>query len=257
MDKGPPSPIQSDGKIIVVAGRRRLPDFAVARYNTDGTLDASFGTGGRVTIDFGGTMTSPLAWRSTRGPDSRRRPLTAGRLDRHRLRRGPADRRGALDASFGTGGKATIDFGDTHDDGMAWRSTRRAGSSSPAIHSRAGSTDTDFAVARLTAAGALDASFGTGGKATIDFGGTDDLARDVAIDGRAGSSSPALTLGRLNRWDFAVVRLTAAGTLDASFGAGGKATVDFGGLPDGARRGGRRSGPDRRRRLHNEPGPAR
>ena len=29
-------------------------DFAVARYNTDGSLDVNFGTGGLVTTNFGG-----------------------------------------------------------------------------------------------------------------------------------------------------------------------------------------------------------
>ena len=45
--------VQKDGK-IVVAGQASN-DFAVARYNTDGSLDVSFGTGGKVTTNFGGT----------------------------------------------------------------------------------------------------------------------------------------------------------------------------------------------------------
>ncbi len=49
--------IQPDGKIILVGPARRtgyLHDFAVVRYNTDGSLDASFGTGGHVFTDFEG-----------------------------------------------------------------------------------------------------------------------------------------------------------------------------------------------------------
>src|SRR5215471_17957347 len=48
--------VQADGK-IVAAGASSInfqSDFALARYNTDGTLDAAFGTGGKVTTDFGG-----------------------------------------------------------------------------------------------------------------------------------------------------------------------------------------------------------
>ena len=47
--------IQSDGK-IVVAGHRESSsgdfDFAVARYNSDGTFDTSFGGSGEVTTRF-------------------------------------------------------------------------------------------------------------------------------------------------------------------------------------------------------------
>ena len=46
--------MQSDGK-IVVAGKqqRRHHDFALARYNSNGCLDTSFDTDGKVTTDFG------------------------------------------------------------------------------------------------------------------------------------------------------------------------------------------------------------
>ncbi|MBA3785485.1 MAG: hypothetical protein H0X15_08105, partial [Acidobacteria bacterium] len=46
--------LQSDGKIVAV-GQTGSPgtDFALVRYNTDGSLDNSFGAGGKVTTDFG------------------------------------------------------------------------------------------------------------------------------------------------------------------------------------------------------------
>ena len=55
--------LQPDGKVIVAgisfAGiSAEGGDFAVARYNTNGTLDTSFGVGGKVTTDFGLTETA-------------------------------------------------------------------------------------------------------------------------------------------------------------------------------------------------------
>lgn len=48
--------IQSDGKILV-AGVAKITgnnnDFAIVRYNTDGTLDSSFGSNGKTTTNFG------------------------------------------------------------------------------------------------------------------------------------------------------------------------------------------------------------
>ena len=73
--------------------------------------------------------------------------------------------------------------------------------------------------------GALDTSFGSGGKKTINFGGTDDPrvvlvqpnGRIVVAGGGAAASS------------FCVVRLRTNGTLDTTFGSGGKKVIDFGG----------------------------
>jgi hypothetical protein len=51
---------QPDGKLVVAGGSDssgtlgQAGDFALARYNSDGTLDASFGSGGRVVTDFVG-----------------------------------------------------------------------------------------------------------------------------------------------------------------------------------------------------------
>src|SRR5207237_6415346 len=47
---------QSDGKLVAagVAKTSRSQDFALARYNPNGSLDATFGTGGKVTTDFAG-----------------------------------------------------------------------------------------------------------------------------------------------------------------------------------------------------------
>jgi uncharacterized delta-60 repeat protein len=47
--------LQPDGKIVAAGTTiaNNSDDFALARYNTDGSLDASFGNGGIVATDFG------------------------------------------------------------------------------------------------------------------------------------------------------------------------------------------------------------
>jgi uncharacterized delta-60 repeat protein len=54
--------VQPDGKLVAVglAYQRSAhccqpSDFALARYNPDGSLDAGFGVGGKVVTDFGQT----------------------------------------------------------------------------------------------------------------------------------------------------------------------------------------------------------
>lgn len=54
--------VQTDGKIVVLASTFRVGtagDFALTRYNSDGTLDKSFGTNGLVFTDIGGYYDDP------------------------------------------------------------------------------------------------------------------------------------------------------------------------------------------------------
>jgi uncharacterized delta-60 repeat protein len=77
-------------------------------------------------------------------------------------------------------------------------------------------------VARYRRNGDLDPSFGVGGKVTTDFGTTRDFANSVAIDARG-----RIVVGG-GETRFELARYRSNGTLDPSFGAGGKVTTDFG-----------------------------
>jgi uncharacterized delta-60 repeat protein len=80
----------------------------------------------------------------------------------------------------------------------------------------------DFAVARYTPDGAPDATFGGTGVVTAPVGTMDDAARALAVqrDGKILVAGFALTL---SSYDFALVRYLPDGTLDGSFGTGGRA----------------------------------
>ena len=85
------------------------------------------------------------------------------------------------------------------------------------------------------APGVLDPSFGAGGKVTTAIGAGSDDAEALALqpDGKivvAGTSS-----GAFNNLDFAVARYNPNGSLDPTFGAGGKVTTAIGTANDGVR----------------------
>ena len=110
--------IQPDGKIVAAgysdAGGNR--DFALVRYNADGSLDTTFGGGGKVLTDFGAASDDD-AVRVALQPDGK--IVVAGYSERPRhcdfaLVRYNAD--GSLDPSFGAGGKVLTDLGDSSDD---------------------------------------------------------------------------------------------------------------------------------------------
>ena len=213
--------IQTDAR-IVVAGGSGSGDFALARYNTNGSLDTSFGTGGKVTTDFGVfDAASALAIQADGRIVAAGGTSPGGFCCQFALARYNAD--GSLDTSFNGSGKVTTIFGgDTRAFAVAVQRDGKiiaaGGTMSPFA--------ADFALVRYNPDGSLDTSFGIGGKVTTDFGGFDS-ATGVAIqaDGKivvVGEGGPSS--------DFVLARYNPDGSLDAGFGNGGRVTTDFGGF---------------------------
>jgi len=97
-----------------VAGLGSSSDFALARYNADGTLDATFGTGGNATTDFFGDVDAVHGVViQGDGQIVAAGVVANGSLVDFALARYDAD--GTLDATFGTGGNATTDFFGDYD----------------------------------------------------------------------------------------------------------------------------------------------
>ncbi len=223
--------IQPDGKIVLggsSVSSTGNKDFALARYNSDGSLDATFGSGGIVTTDiepiFGDAVTRLILQGSSIiavGSSNN----SSGDKDFALARYTSA---GVLDTTFGSSGKTKTDFG-TNGDGattVAFFSDGRllvAGTSSTLVSSIP--TSSDFAMARYSADGILDASFGTSGKVTTSINVLDAITSVVfQSDGKivaAGSAGATLLSS-----DFALARYSADGALDTNFGTGGKVTTD-------------------------------
>jgi uncharacterized delta-60 repeat protein len=93
----------------------------------------------------------------------------------------------------------------------------------------------DFLLTRYHSNGSVDTSFGTGGSTTTDFLGRNDQANSVAIqsDGKIVAGRRAnISNDASANYDFALSRYNTDGSLDASFGIGGKLTIGFGGIDD-------------------------
>lgn len=247
-DRGHAVAIQPDGKIIVVGycgdttdatGR----DFCLARFNTNGTFDASFdgpsGTGnGRVRIAVSPGNAQDRAWDVRVQPDGKivvggdSRP--AGNADFAIIR---LNANGTLDSTFGTGGITTADLSTV---GSRFDSLRgielQADGKIVAVGSGVFSQDGSFndkisiVVARFTATGALDTSFSGDGKAIriITSGFLSDQAEDVRIqsDGKIVVGAYTDTGSGAN---FAMLRYNTDGTEDNSFDGDGLRILDFGG----------------------------
>ena len=136
---------------------------------------------------------------------------------------------GDLDSSFGTGGKGVSDFGvlASAANAIAIQSDGKLVTAGTIVLP----SGNDFGVARLNPDGTLDKSF-AGGGVTTDFSGGDDRGFAVAIqpDGKIVVAGTATTAQ--GGYDFGVARYNPDGTLDTSFGSGGKVTTDFNGGED-------------------------
>ncbi|MFJ3877761.1 calcium-binding protein [Streptomyces sp. NPDC090077] len=227
-DAGHAVALQSDGRIVVAGISTAEEDgvswgrFTVLRYLADGTPDTSFGDGGRVFPDFGrGTAARAVRVLA----DDRILVAGAARGDFALARLLPG---GAPDAAFGDGdGLVTTAFagGGASVQDLALASDGRIvavgqrGYTSP-------SYSTDVAVARYTAAGALDPGFDGDGTAVYDWGGTGDTANGVAL-----LPDDRIVIAGQSPEGFTVARLTTAGAPDPSFGGDGRVgTVFEGGL---------------------------
>jgi uncharacterized delta-60 repeat protein len=205
--------VQPDERVIAVGGQ---DDFELARYLPSGAPDTSFGAGGHVVFDVtdGG---SERATSVVLLPDGRilvGGSASAGTAYDWVLARFLPD--GSPDPSFGTGGRVRLDLGadggnELHDlvllaDGKVVA----AGS----VNQGAAAGGVNFAAVRLDAAGGLDATFGTGGVAAVDFAGGDDRAYGVGVQ-RTGKIVLGGTSGVGGNTQFALARFTPDGQLDA------------------------------------------
>lgn len=237
--------VQTDGKILVAGtfGDGSAPDrdFAVARFNVDGSLDTTFGVGGPdginglatvdflgqqdelrdVLIDSSGNIVLVGVAQNASGFDG----VGIARLDVN----------GILDPTFDGDGKLT-DIVTNWTIEMRGASIDASGNIVTAgriQHIFGGPGDQDFIVARYLSTGGRDFSFATiggfagGGMKVTDFGGRDE-GFDVKIqpsDGRivVGGRGGLLPTDA----HFALARFNTDGSLDTAFDGDGLATTDI------------------------------
>ncbi|HEX3149657.1 MAG TPA: putative Ig domain-containing protein [Gemmataceae bacterium] len=209
------------GNIQVTSSSSSNSEFALARYNPDGSLDASFDGDGKLTtaIGTGHDEALGLALQSDGKIIAVGDSFNGSNSD-FALIRYLTD--GALDPTFGTGGKVVTAFGAADDYGYSVGIDGLGRIVVGGFTLNAG--DSEFAVARYSASGVLDPTFGSGGKAITSFGPGGDTAYSLAID----SANRVVLAGRAHvggNSGLAVVRFTANGVLDPTFGTGGTAVT--------------------------------
>ncbi|RKI20120.1 hypothetical protein D7Y15_01800 [Corallococcus sp. AB030] len=228
--------VQPDDRIVVTGSFRTNTGCGVyaARYNADGTVDTTFAGGmGLVTTTLASGLCNASSARGALQPDGKiviASTRDQGAATDFALVRYTAS--GAPDTTFGSGGLVIYNYVMfDHAIDVAIQPDGRillAGSSS-------NNTNLDFVVARFTSTGALDSTFGVGGRATYDFpSGRNDSMTDMALQPDGKVLAVGLTYAIGASPDFGLVRFTASGALDSSFGGGGALKIDVFGSTDQA-----------------------
>ncbi len=233
--------LQPDGKIIAggyVNGNTATPptsqDFGVKRFNPNGTLDASFGNAGSVSLDFDlGSLDNITA--IALQPDGK--ILAAGFTYRNdvtsfAIARFNAD--GALDTTFGTNGKLKISVGNGFDLNAIFNSSISLALQPNGKFVVAGANTStsipykDLLVLRFNADGTTDTSFGNGGGVSTRVFPTQSNSfaymKRIALqpDGKIVLVGKAeYNPGGENHFGGLFVRYNADGSLDNSFGING------------------------------------
>ncbi|HRK30668.1 MAG TPA: hypothetical protein PLD59_06270, partial [Tepidisphaeraceae bacterium] len=220
---------------IVVAGTSssgagsNARKFAVARVNSNGTLDGTFSGDGKTLIDWGiNADAQAVAIDGSLIYVGGYKDLgSSGQFALARLLSN-----GSLDTSYS--GDGMVFFGFSGGADSRCYDIAPLGSGRVVMvgydQSVGSSTGRNFAYAVLGANAVLDSSFSGDGIAVTDFSsGADDEARSVGID-YAGRIVVAGFTDGTGGDDFAATRLTATGSLDSSFNADGRFSINLGGV---------------------------
>ena len=229
-DKASSVALQSDGKILAAGGTGSGAGdsiFMVGRFNADGTTDTTFsGALGLAVVNFGATTTSFANAVAVQGDG---KIVLAGYVVEGGLKEFALARflpGGGPDPTFGPGGMVILNVGQ-YNNGANSVVVQGDGKLLVGGYSDNGSGQ-NFVLLRLSQSGILDPTFGTAGVVTTDISGTEDACTSVAVQ----SDGKIVAAGYAERPSdgmpqFAVVRYTAQGVLDTTFGNMGKVTTDY------------------------------
>lgn len=219
--------VQYDGKIVAAGYTQQFGPqrVAVVRYATDGSLDATFGMGGKVIVDASVGPTSDSAGQAVLiQPDGR--VLVAGyaqgtsNSDFMVLR---LNRDGTLDTNFGLAynGIVRVPVGTGSDYAYAMALNEDG---TIFLAGQAQSSTIDFGLVKFNPSGSVDTTFGNAGKVITPIGPGEDIAYSLELMpwGSLVAAGSARISTSAQGTDIAAVAYNADGTLDRYFGTNGK-----------------------------------
>ncbi|MFI3120495.1 MAG: hypothetical protein QX203_11025 [Methylococcaceae bacterium] len=223
-DYGNSVAVQADGKILLggTSGSTYYNgDFALARYNSDGSLDLSFDGDGKVITDLDGSDSGNSVAVQADGK------ILLGGTSNGNFSLVLKNSDGKLALNFDGDGNGTADLGHgAYGNSITVQADGKILLGGTA-YSNGRRPFTDFALVRYNSDGSLDLSFDGDGKVTTNLVNSDEgNSITVQADGKIllGGTSNSNYNGR-NHYDFTLVRYNTDGSLDLSFDSDGIVTT--------------------------------
>ena len=212
--------LQTDGKIVAVGHQRPgTYHIAVNRYNSDGTLDTTFGVGGRVVTSVEGSFS--FGTRIVVQADGRilvagYSHLGSGNFAFVLVR---YNAKGTLDSGFGAGGKVVTPIGNNY---VSVGALMEQPDGKVVVAGGSG-VQNDFTLVRYTPDGALDLGFGNGGKVIHRIENAPATFYDAVLqpDGK-------ILAGGTSNGQAVIIRYRSTGAMDTSFAVEGIFRPNFG-----------------------------
>jgi len=211
--------VQANGSILVggyTLNHDELYEYAVVRLTAKGTLDTTFGNGGKTVTNIGNgtdqvyTLARQADGKIVAGGSAAFSGATGQDFALIRY-----NTNGALDASFGTGGKVTTAIGSFGANELIYAITLQTIGGEHRIVAVGG--EGTFIAARYLSNGQLDPAFGQGGKIPALMTSTIGSAETVTL-----TADNKIVIGGHIGHEFNLVQLNVDGTPDAGFGTGGR-----------------------------------
>ncbi len=258
--------IQADGKIVVVGtcnGEGAIgfysfstSGFILARYNADGSLDTTFSGDGKVSTQIN-AGTPEYAYASLIQADGK---IVVGGTSNGHFALVRYDVNGNIDTTFGSNGVTLTALDSIYGNVITALAVQSDGKIVAGGEYVGDNSNYQFGLARYSADGVLDTTFGVNGKVVANYNLVENLGYGGIPTGTFSSGSPTgdqdwmgyggsyfsglaiqaddkiVAVGSINNEDFTVVRYDADGALDTNFGDDGILTADVNdGSYDGAR----------------------
>jgi uncharacterized delta-60 repeat protein len=221
--------LQSDGKIVVIGHTGTDAsdyDVAIVRYNSDGSLDNTFGTNGIVIKDIYNSSDDRLYAAALQSDG---KIVAAGYYDsgssvKFLLVR--LNTNGSFDNSFDANGVLTTEIGSKKDAIAYAVKVQSDGKIVAAGRFVSSDNDKDFIIVRYNSDGSLDNSFDANGMASTDFSGDSDWGYSMCMQGDGKILVGGMSINSSGNYNFAIARYNTDGSLDNSFDNNGILTTD-------------------------------
>jgi uncharacterized delta-60 repeat protein len=221
--------IQSDGKILLGGYcNTNNDDFCIARFNSDGTLDNSFGSNGIVIQPIGSSDDNGYSL----AIQSDGKILLGGSCyngSNYNFCIARFNSNGTLDTSFGIKGKVILPIGSDSDfgDSLAIQPDGKILLGGSCLNV----SNSDFCIARFNSNGTIDTTFGSSGKVIQPIGSGNDRGFSLVIQPNGKILLGGFCDNGFN-YDFCIARFNSNGTIDTTFGSSGKVIQPIGSNDD-------------------------